>query len=70
MTSDFQNWDNDPTEDSGHLRSVVRAPHISPPHIERIFRADDLRRKRRGSLLIAAILLIGVALSICVWLRL
>jgi hypothetical protein len=65
--ADFENWDNDPPDDLGYSRTVTRSHHSAPPHVERIMRADDLRRERSAKLLVAAILMILSAISICVW---
>ena len=68
--SDFENWDNDPSDDLGHARSVARSHHSAPPQVHRALRENDMHRERRGKLLIAVVLLICAAVGLCFLLRL
>lgn len=56
MSRDFDNWNNEPV-------------HITPPDVERVLRADDLRRERRRHMLIIAAIMFGVAIALWAGLR-
>jgi hypothetical protein len=52
MSHDFERWDNNQS-----LRST-------PPHVERILRADDRRRERRRQMLVIGLILIAAAVTL------